>query len=104
MFPSVDFISLGIRHIMNTHDRQLLLFILIGAVLIILEVNFCTHFLYAQNSMHSGHVTNNTISKYTGQENRLSITYMELVEQNHIHCVQNNFDLRIHCNICSFGE
>jgi hypothetical protein len=54
--------------------------------------------------MHSGHVTNNTISKYTGQENRLSITYMELVEQNHIHCVQNNFDLRIHCNICSFGE
>jgi hypothetical protein len=57
---------------MNTHSRHSLLFILIGIViLIILGLNFSTHSLYAQNSMHSGHVINNTISKYTGQENRL---------------------------------
>ena len=57
---------------MNTHSRHCLLFILIGiVVLIILGVDFSTHSLYAQNSLHSGHVTNNTISKYTGQENRI---------------------------------
>jgi hypothetical protein len=57
---------------MNTHGRHCLLFILIGiVVLIILGVDFSTHSLYAQNSLHSGHVTNNTISKYTGQENRI---------------------------------
>jgi LTXXQ motif family protein len=59
---------------MNTHGRHCLLFILIGiVVLIILVVDFSTHSLYAQNSLHSGHVTNtnNTISKYTGQENRI---------------------------------
>jgi Spy/CpxP family protein refolding chaperone len=56
---------------MNTHGRHCLLFILIGiVVLIILGVDFSTHSLYAQNSLHSGHVINNTISKYTGQENR----------------------------------
>jgi hypothetical protein len=57
---------------MNTHGRHSLLFILIGiVVLLILGLNFSTHVLYAQSSSHSGHVTNNTISKYTGQENRI---------------------------------
>jgi len=37
----------------------------------ILGLNFSTHSLYAQSSSHSGHVTNNTISKYTEQENRI---------------------------------
>jgi hypothetical protein len=72
--PSVDFISLRIshHHIMNTHGRHSLLYILIGiVVLVILGLNFSTHSLHAQSSSHSGHVTNNTISKYTSQENRL---------------------------------
>jgi Spy/CpxP family protein refolding chaperone len=57
---------------MNTHGRHCLLFILIGIfVLIILGIDFSTQSLYAQNTLHSGHVTNNTISKYTGQQNRI---------------------------------
>ena len=57
---------------MNTHGRHYLLFFLIGTVvLIILGLDFFTYSLFAQSSSHSGHVTNNTISKYTGQENRI---------------------------------
>ena len=57
---------------MNTHGRHCLLFILIGiVVLLILGLDFFTHSPFAQSSSHSGHVTNNTISKYTGQENRI---------------------------------
>jgi Spy/CpxP family protein refolding chaperone len=57
---------------MNTYARHFFLLMLMEITFTaILGLNFSTHFLYAQSSSHSGHVTNNTISKYTGQENRI---------------------------------
>ena len=54
---------------MNTYARHFFLFMLMEITFTaILGLNFSTH---SQSSSHSGHVTNNTISKYTGQENRI---------------------------------
>lgn len=57
---------------MNTYARHFFLFLLMEITFTaILGLSFFTHSLYAQSSSHSGHVTNNTISKYTGQEDRI---------------------------------
>ncbi|CAN5515904.1 hypothetical protein BH18THE2_BH18THE2_22290 [soil metagenome] len=57
---------------MNTYARHFFLFMLMEITFTaILGLNLSTHSLYAQSSSHSGHVTYNTISKYTGQENRI---------------------------------
>jgi hypothetical protein len=66
---------------MNTHGKHSPIFLLTAMIMVVmLGLASSTSSLFAQSSLHSGHVANNTTSEYMGQEDRKikSLSYEDI--------------------------
>lgn len=69
------YIHTNITHFMNTHGKYSHIFLLTTMITIVVMLGLASSIsstLFAQSPLHSGHAaTNDTISKYTDQEDRI---------------------------------